>query len=47
VFVRFHRALKELQPHRPLPEPLPLTALDEFLQRDRDRYRVDWQGMQV
>jgi hypothetical protein len=42
VFVRFHRALKQLQPQYPLPKPLSLNALDEFLDSGGYGYRVDW-----
>lgn len=47
VFVRFHRALQQLRPHYALPQPLTLAALDEFLDRGRHDYRVEWQAINV
>ncbi|MBB0244295.1 hypothetical protein FNQ90_09300 [Streptomyces alkaliphilus] len=41
-FVRYGAALRRLRPHHPLPEPLTLEDLDDFLERareeDEDRY---------
>jgi hypothetical protein len=44
VFVRFHRALEQLEPHYSLPASLALNELDEFLSRGGQRYHVDWRG---
>jgi hypothetical protein len=41
-FVRYHRALKDLGQRAPLPEPLPLAAVEAFLERSVDRNRVRW-----
>lgn len=40
--VRYHAELKKLQPHHPMPEPLDLQELDDFLERFGDRYAVRW-----
>lgn len=43
VFVRYSRALRrEIAERHPLPEPLGLTQLDQFLDDARDGYPVKW-----
>jgi len=42
TFVRYHVEIKKLRPRYPIPEPLPLHRLDEFLERAGDRYPVCW-----
>jgi hypothetical protein len=44
VFVRFHRALQQLEPHYSLPAPLTLNELDQFLSRNGHGYQVDWRS---
>ena len=40
--VRYHAELKKLQPRHPMPEPLALRELDDFLERFGGRYPVRW-----
>jgi hypothetical protein len=43
VFVRYHEDMeRKIQRRCPLPPPLPLTALDEFLDQANGNYQVQW-----
>ena len=42
AFVRYHTDLKKLPARYPMPEPLSLPWLDEFLDRTADCYPVRW-----
>ncbi len=42
TFVRYHTDLKKIPTRHPLPGPLSLTRLDEFLGRASDPYPVRW-----
>ena len=42
VNARYHAALKKVLPHHPMPAPLSLRHLDDFLERQGDRYPVRW-----
>jgi hypothetical protein len=43
VFVRYYEDLqRKIDRRYPLPPPLPLTALDEFLDQTNGRYQVEW-----
>jgi hypothetical protein len=44
VFSRYHDALKQMPERVPMPEPLSLPLLDEFLAEAGDRYRVEMTG---
>lgn len=44
VNVRYQAALKRVIPRYPMPDPLPLRRLDDFLERHGPRYRVRWDG---
>jgi hypothetical protein len=47
VFTRYNRALRRLRPLHPLPDPMTIEELDEFLMASRDRYAVRWQDETV
>jgi hypothetical protein len=42
AFVRYHTDLKKIPSRYPMPRPLPLTWLEEFLGRTNDSYSVRW-----
>ena len=42
TFVRYHTDLEKIPTRYPMPGPLPLSRLDEFLGRAGDRYAVRW-----
>jgi len=42
TFVRYHSEIKKIPARYPIPGPLPLAWLDEFLDRAGDRYSVRW-----
>ena len=42
VNARYQAALKKVLPRYPMPGSLPLRRLDDFLQRQGDRYPVRW-----
>ena len=42
AFVRYHTDLKKIPSRYPIPAPLPLARLDEFLGKASDRYPVRW-----
>ncbi len=42
AFIRYHTDLKKIPTRCPMPEPLSLPRLDEFLGRTTDRYPVWW-----
>jgi hypothetical protein len=48
TFVRYHRDLERLSPRLPLPPPLALGELDEFLRERGAEFEVDWtQGVRT
>jgi hypothetical protein len=42
TMARYHRALAQVRNRYPMPCPLSLDELDEFLDRQGERYLVDW-----
>lgn len=42
TLARYHRALAGVRRRYPMPQPLPLAALDGFLDRQGERYEVRW-----
>jgi len=42
TFVRYHRDLKRLSPRLPLPPPLALGELDEFLLDHATEFEIEW-----
>lgn len=42
TLARYHQALSRVRKRYPLPPPLSLTDLDAFLDRQGQRYAVDW-----
>jgi len=42
TFVRYHAELKKLTPRYPMPEPLALSQVDNFVKETGDRYLVRW-----
>jgi hypothetical protein len=42
TFVRYHSEIKKIPARYPIPGPLPLARLGEFLDRAGDRYSVRW-----
>jgi hypothetical protein len=42
TLARYHQALDRVRKRYPVPPPLPLEDLDAFLDRQVERYAVDW-----
>jgi hypothetical protein len=42
AFIRYHTHLKKIPSRYPIPAPLPLARLDQYLGRADDRHPVQW-----